>query len=311
MTKSWETGLEIIGVVWVRELVFVDEVYGPESLEFDLMGRGPYTGLADGRVVRWMGENAGWETFALVTPNWTEKLCANGVESTKSKQSKLEHQCGRPLGLRFNRNNGDLYIADAYYGLLVIGPKVALQLLCQPMLRESQYSLQMTLIYIKTAPYSSPIQARDTTDCKISTPRYGFVKKQSLYFSYCAICCRNHFFILLEGEATGRLLRYDPTTRETHIVLNDLAFPNGVQLSKINLSSFHRDHQLQMSFLAKLMGMEMYPVISLFNENGDILEVLEDQRGEVMKLVSEVKEVDGKLWIGTVAHNHIATLPYP
>lgn len=49
---------------------FAGEVFGPESMEFDLDGRGPYTGLADGRVVRWMGGAAGWETFALVTGNW-------------------------------------------------------------------------------------------------------------------------------------------------------------------------------------------------------------------------------------------------
>lgn len=68
---------------------------------------------------------------------------------------------------------------------------------------------------------------------------------------------------------------------------------------------------IQMRYLAWMMGMKMYTVVSLFNENGEILEVLEDQKGEVMKLVSEVREVEGKLWIGTVAHNHIATLPYP
>lgn len=68
---------------------------------------------------------------------------------------------------------------------------------------------------------------------------------------------------------------------------------------------------IRMSILARLMGMRMYTVISLFNEKGEILEVLEDRKGEVMKLVSEVREVNGKLWIGTVAHNHIATLAYP
>jgi sugar lactone lactonase YvrE len=68
---------------------------------------------------------------------------------------------------------------------------------------------------------------------------------------------------------------------------------------------------IRMSLLARLMGMKMYTVISLFNEKGEILEVLEDRKGVVMKLVSEVKEANGKLWIGTVAHNHIATLPYP
>lgn len=52
------------------KLEFVDEVFGPESLEFDPQGRGPYAGLADGRVVRWMGESIRWKTFALVSPNW-------------------------------------------------------------------------------------------------------------------------------------------------------------------------------------------------------------------------------------------------
>lgn len=52
------------------KLEFVDQVFGPESIEFDLDGNGPYAGLADGRVVRWMGEDIGWQTFAVVSPNW-------------------------------------------------------------------------------------------------------------------------------------------------------------------------------------------------------------------------------------------------
>lgn len=52
------------------KLEFVGEVFGPESIEFDLQGRGPYAGLADGRVVRWMGEEAGWDTFAVMNPDW-------------------------------------------------------------------------------------------------------------------------------------------------------------------------------------------------------------------------------------------------
>ncbi|KAH1089499.1 hypothetical protein J1N35_016756 [Gossypium stocksii] len=68
---------------------------------------------------------------------------------------------------------------------------------------------------------------------------------------------------------------------------------------------------IKMKILARIMGMRMYTVISLFDENGEIIEVLEDRKGVVMKLVSEVREVEGKLWIGTVAHNHIATLSYP
>ena len=43
--------------------------------------------------------------------------------STSYKQWKMEPLCGRPLGLRFDKDSGDLYIADAYYGLMVVGPE--------------------------------------------------------------------------------------------------------------------------------------------------------------------------------------------
>lgn len=36
---------------------------------------------------------------------------------------KNEHICGRPLGLRFDKRTGDLYIADAYLGLMKVGPE--------------------------------------------------------------------------------------------------------------------------------------------------------------------------------------------
>ncbi|XP_034685393.1 protein STRICTOSIDINE SYNTHASE-LIKE 13 [Vitis riparia] len=335
------------------KLEFVDEVFGPESLEFDIFGRGPYTGLADGRIVRWMGDSVGWETFALVTPNWSEKLCAKGIDSTTSKQWKVEQRCGRPLGLRFHKETGDLYIADAYYGLLVVGPEGGL---ATPLVTHVQ---------------GKPILFANDLDIH---------KNGSIFFTDTSKRYNrmNHFFILLEGEATGRLLRYDPPTRTTHLVLDGLAFPNGVQLSGdqsfllftettncrlmkywlegpksgivelvANLPGFPDNVRLnergqfwvaidccrtpaqevlthnpwlkniyfrlpvKLSMLARLMGMKMYTVISLFNEKGEILEVLEDRKGLVMRLVSEVREVKGKLWIGTVAHNHIATLSYP
>lgn len=34
----------------------------------------------------------------------------------------MEHKCGRPLGLKFDKSSGNLYIADAYLGLLEVGP---------------------------------------------------------------------------------------------------------------------------------------------------------------------------------------------
>lgn len=34
-----------------------------------------------------------------------------------------EHICGRPLGLRFEKKTGDLWIADGYLGILKVGPE--------------------------------------------------------------------------------------------------------------------------------------------------------------------------------------------
>ncbi|PNX59247.1 strictosidine synthase 1-like protein, partial [Trifolium pratense] len=36
--------------------------------------------------------------------------------------SVVQAICGRPLGLGFNDQTGDLYVADAYFGLVKIGP---------------------------------------------------------------------------------------------------------------------------------------------------------------------------------------------
>ncbi|XP_050365406.1 protein STRICTOSIDINE SYNTHASE-LIKE 13 [Argentina anserina] len=335
------------------KLEFEDEVFGPESIEFDASGIGPYTGLADGRVVRWMGPNVGWETFALVTTNWSEKVCAKGNESTTYKQWKHEKECGRPLGLRFDKVTGNLYIADAYYGLLVVGPEGGLATTL------STHDVEGNPILFAN---DLDIHANGSIFFTDTSKRYNRV---------------DHFLILLEGEATGRLLRYDPPTKTTHVVLDGLAFPNGLQLSqdqtfllftettncrlmkywlegpkfgsvelvadlpgfpdnvRINekgqfwvaidccrtpaqevlsnnpwLRSVYFRLPIRMHYLARLMGMKMYTLISLFNDKGEILEVLEDRNGEVMKLVSEVRESKGKLWIGTVAHNHIATIPY-
>ena len=35
---------------------------------------------------------------------------------------ELEHVCGRSLGLRFDEKTGDLYIADAYFCLMIVRP---------------------------------------------------------------------------------------------------------------------------------------------------------------------------------------------
>ena len=51
------------------KIVHVNGAVGPESLVFDSNGEGPYTGVADGRVLKWLGEGSGWIEFATTSAN--------------------------------------------------------------------------------------------------------------------------------------------------------------------------------------------------------------------------------------------------
>ena len=43
-------------------------VSGPESIAFDCNGDGPYTGISDGRILKWQGLKHGWKEFAITSP---------------------------------------------------------------------------------------------------------------------------------------------------------------------------------------------------------------------------------------------------
>lgn len=46
--------------------------FGPESFAFDRDGGGPYTGVSDGRIIKWQGNESRWINFAVTTPNRLE-----------------------------------------------------------------------------------------------------------------------------------------------------------------------------------------------------------------------------------------------
>lgn len=53
--------------------------------------------------------------------NRTKELCDD--DWLRQKNPKLGPICGRPVALEFNHKTGNLYIVDAFYGLLVVGPE--------------------------------------------------------------------------------------------------------------------------------------------------------------------------------------------
>ncbi|GKV00294.1 hypothetical protein SLEP1_g13008 [Rubroshorea leprosula] len=316
------------------QIIPVQAAVGPESLAFDPSGKGPYTGVADGRILKWQGD-AGWTDFAFTTSN--RKECGQPFAPEK------EHVCGRPLGLRFYKKTGDLYIADAYHGFLVVGPKGGV---ATPIATEAD---------------GQPLDF--TNDMDIDE------LEDVIYFTDTSTVFRRREFMssILNGDKTGRLLKYDIATKRVTVLLRDLAFANGVALSKdhsfvlvAETSSFRilrlwlqgpnagktdvfaelpgfpdnirRNSEgefwvalhskkglfanlivsypwlgkallkLPLNFkqLHKLLVGKPHATAIKLSEKGEILNVIEDSEGKTLRFISEVEEKDGKLWLGSV-----------
>ncbi|KAL7225441.1 hypothetical protein ACSBR1_020752 [Camellia fascicularis] len=99
-----------------KHIIPIVDAVGPESFAFDPHGGGPYTGVSDGRIIKWLQNERQWIGFAVTS------LHRDGCESSHDHE-QMKHICGHPLGLRFDQKSGKLYIANAYMGLVVVGPK--------------------------------------------------------------------------------------------------------------------------------------------------------------------------------------------
>ncbi|KAG6489529.1 hypothetical protein ZIOFF_050803 [Zingiber officinale] len=124
-----------------------------------------------------------------------------------SKDPKREHVCGRPLGLHFGKQ-GELYVADAYHGLLVVtaGDKFA-----TPVVTETQgRSLRFT----------------NSLDVDERTGVVYFTDSSKRFQR------REFMSAVISGDKTGRLMSFNLVTKEVRVVLDGLSFPNGVALSK-------------------------------------------------------------------------------
>ncbi|KAK4482757.1 hypothetical protein RD792_009925 [Penstemon davidsonii] len=325
------------------EIKFLNQVQGPESMAFDPMGRGPYTGVADGRILFWDGHK--WNDFAYTSAN-RSSLCDPKPSFTSLKN---EHICGRPLGLRFDKRNGYLYIADAYFGLMKVGPEGGLA--------------------TSLATEAEGVPLGFTNDLDIDDEGNVYFTDSSTKYKR-----RNFMQLVFSGEDSGRVLKYDPNTRETTVLVRNIQFPNGVSLSKDGsffvfcegsvgrlrkywlkgekagtseimavlpgfpdnvrtnekgefwvaihcrrtiyaylsaMSPKVRKLLLKLPISAKLhylmqIGGRVHAVVVKYSPEGKLLKILEDRQGKVVKAISEVEEKDGKLWMGSVLMPFVA-----
>lgn len=111
---------------------------------------------------------------------------------------------GRPLGMDFD-NQGRLVVADAWKGLLRIDANGQIEVL-------------------STSADGLPFAFTDDLD---------IARDGRIYFSDASSRFNQPDYLLdmLEARAHGRLLRYDPVSKHTEVLLRGLYFANGVALS--------------------------------------------------------------------------------
>jgi sugar lactone lactonase YvrE len=180
-----------------------DGVTGAESLAFDRRGQGPYAGVSDGRVLKWGGSARGWTTFAYSTSYAHNPSC----KASPARPGDAEDVCGRPLGLQFNVRTGDLYIADAYHGLLRVGPAGG----------------EAKVLAAKAE--GGAFTFVNGVDVDQSTGDVYFTDSSTSYTR------RHNTQILLNRDSSGRLMKYDARAKRVIVLQDALPYPNGVAVS--------------------------------------------------------------------------------
>ncbi|KAM3395784.1 protein STRICTOSIDINE SYNTHASE-LIKE 10-like [Capsicum galapagoense] len=228
---------------------------------------------------------------------------------------------------------GDLYIALAYLGLQVVGPKGGL---ATPLVQKFE---------------GKPLIFRNEVDIDDHDDVICFTDTSTKYQR------RQFLAFFSSGDATGRLMKYVKATKKVTVALGGLAFANGIALSKdrsvvlvaetsnfrilrywpkgslagthdtfaelpgfpdnirINskgelwvalqaissVLSISDSESGKLPFTTQQMDEgNLHPTAMKLSEEGKVLEVLEDVEGKKLRSISQVEEKDGKLWLGSV-----------
>ncbi|CAI6010698.1 unnamed protein product [Closterium sp. NIES-65] len=204
---------------------------GPESIAWDPSGRGPYVSVSDGRILRRKTDGSDWEEFTYASPHRYRALlphwypcCRTGtlaaalvplllhrtsaICDSRTAKLALEDKCGRPVGMAFHPTTGDLYFADTYYGLFKV----------------SSSGGQATKL-VDVVDGTRMMMCNDL-DIDADANVVYFTDSSSRWAR------RDFLPLLLEGRKDGRFMKYDIGTGKTTVLVNKVAFANGVALSQ-------------------------------------------------------------------------------
>ncbi|KAL5727554.1 hypothetical protein ACHQM5_000738 [Ranunculus cassubicifolius] len=288
-------------------------VVGPESFAFDCYGDGPYTGVADGRIFKYT-PGGSWSEFGFTTPYRLRRLCDGSMDPNR------EFICGRPLGLKFDQLTCDLIVADAYHGLVKI-PSTGGHATTLASSAEG-----VPFKFLNSLAVDSDNQIVYFTESSTNFQRKDFLK------------------VYNSGDRTGRLMSYNLITKQVTVFLRQIKYANGIALSKDKdylLVSEIGNKQILRYWLQgpKANTAEVFtklrdaPDNINLNDDGSYWVALNNGRPEgvhtfrnevigvkinrdgnivqplqgdgLIQSVSEVKEYDGNLLIGTIGMPYI------
>uniref|UniRef100_A0A915Q6S7 Strictosidine synthase conserved region domain-containing protein n=1 Tax=Setaria digitata TaxID=48799 RepID=A0A915Q6S7_9BILA len=167
------------------EILLLNQINGPESIALHQKSKTIYVGLKTGFIA--------------------------AIEIDKLR----DVDCGRPLGMRFNRKYPDLLIvADAYHGFFEVNiQNETIRQILEPGTKIT-HSLSRPVVHFNDFDIS-----HDGYQLIFTEPSHRFADRDYLY-------------AMAEHRPDGRLLHYDMRTGILRVLLNALQYPNGVEFDK-------------------------------------------------------------------------------
>ncbi|KAM3724897.1 Adipocyte plasma membrane-associated protein [Dirofilaria immitis] len=191
------------------EILLMDEIIGPESIAIHEKNKTIYVALKNGFIA--LIEIDKFRKAKLVKgfklTQQYDQLCDGSYHSLP--------KCGRPLGIRFSRQNPDLLIiADAYHGFF-----------------EANFQHGTIRQFLKpgtkiTYGSSSPVIHFNDFDISQNGRHIIFTEPSHRFMD------RDCFYAMAEHRPDGRLLDYNMHTGELRVLVDNLYYPNGVEFDR-------------------------------------------------------------------------------
>ncbi|XVF54527.1 hypothetical protein PTKIN_Ptkin05aG0187800 [Pterospermum kingtungense] len=279
---------------------------GPEALAFELGTGRFYTGVGDGRILKYQGPTAGFVDFGFAAPNRSKSLC-DGTDFLNPNPA-----CGRPLGMALHHATQKLYVCDAFFGFGVLGPEGGL------------------VTQLSTSVDGEPYRFSNAVDVHQPTGNVYFTDASANYN------IRELAIAISTRDSTGRLLKYDIKTKQVTVLLRNISVAVGVAVDEeekfVLVSEFVANRTIKIwlkgpgakkfdiinrqpmpdnikrtksgnFWLAAAMvnqgTQSIVPIGQRFNEFGSVLQTVNFERWYGNKSISEVQEFGGKLYVAS------------